>query len=241
MPGGISDLFGNMFTAEKFLDLSHCEHAEFLFVDGESVWSAIPRIAAYLDAKEGYSHDGDVSDRAHIGERVHIGEGTTVEPGAFIEGPTWIGKNCVVRAGAYIRGNVIAGDNCTLGNSSEFKNCLLFDKVETPHFNYVGDSILGYKAHLGAGVILSNVRLDRQQVLVRDIDGEKHATDLRKFGAIIGDRTEVGCNSVISPGSLLGRDCIVHPCTHWSGQLADRRLVKNRQTLEVVEVVERES
>ena len=230
-----------MFAPENFLDLSHCEHAEGLFVDGEPVWTAISRIAGYLDGKDSYCHDGGISDRAHVGGRVHIGEGTTVESGAFVEGPTWIGKNCVVRAGAYVRGNVIGGDNCVLGNSSEFKNCVLFDNVETPHFNYVGDSILGYKAHLGAGVILSNVRLDRKEVMVRDADGEKHDTGLRKFGAIIGDRTEVGCNSVISPGSMLGRDCIIHPCTHWHGQLADRQLVKNRQALEVVEVIDRES
>ena len=171
--------------------------------------------------------------------RAHIGEGTVVEPGAFIEGPTWIGKNCVVRSGAYIRGNVIAGDHCVLGNSSEFKNCVLFDKVETPHFNYVGDSILGYRAHLGAGVILSNVRLDRRDVVVRDVEGETYDTGLRKFGAIIGDRTEIGCNSVISPGSVLGRDCILHPCIHWHGQLSAGQLVKNRQSLEVVEVEER--
>jgi NDP-sugar pyrophosphorylase family protein len=230
-----------MFAAENFLDFDHCEHADSLFMDGEPVWAAISRIAGYLEAKDGFSLGGEVSERAHIGDSVHIGEGTTVEPGAFIEGPTWIGKNCLVRAGAYVRGNVIAGDHCVLGNSSEFKNCLLFDHVETPHFNYVGDSILGYKAHLGAGVILSNVRLDRQPVLVRDADGEKHDTGLRKFGAIIGDRTEVGCNSVISPGSLLGRDCIIHPCTHWHGQLADRHLVKNQQALEVVEIVDREN
>lgn len=222
-----------MFAAEEFLDLSHSEHTE-LFVAGEPVWTAISRIAGYLDAKQSFSHLGDIAAGAHIGERVHIGEGTVVEHGAYIEGPTWIGKNCVLRSGAYVRGNVIAGDGCTLGNSSEFKNCLLFDEVETPHYNYVGDSILGYKAHLGAGTILSNVRLDRSEVIVRDASGEKHPTGLRKFGAIIGDRTEIGCNSVISPGSLLGRECVIHPCTHWNGLLGDRQLVKNRQTLDVV-------
>lgn len=227
-----------MFGAEEFLDLSHCEHTE-LFVAGEPVWTAISRIAAYLEAKDGYSQRGAVSERARIGSRVHLGTGTRVERGAYIEGPAWIGDNCLVRAGAYIRGNVIAGSGCVLGNSSEFKNCLLFDNVEAPHFNYVGDSILGYKAHLGAGVILSNVRLDRSEVSVRDADGNKHPTGLCKFGAVIGDRTEIGCNSVISPGSLLGRDCIVHPCTHWQGLLSDGQMVKNRQTLEVTEMVPR--
>ena len=99
-----------------------------------------------------------------------------------------------------------------------------------PHFNYVGDSILGYKAHLGAGVVLSNVRLDRGEVKVRPLEGRPQATGLKKFGAIIGDRTEIGCNSVLSPGTILGRSCIIYPCTHWMGVLADGRTVKNTAT-----------
>ena len=140
-----------------------------------------------------------------------------------------------MRSGAYVRENVIAGDNCVLGNSSEFKNCLLFNHCEVPHYNYVGDSILGYKAHLGAGVICSNVRLDRRPVSVKTEDGERIETGLRKFGAIIGDRTEVGCQSVLSPGTILGRDCILYPLTPWTGVLGSGRIVKNRATLEIVE------
>jgi len=118
-----------------------------------------------------------------------------------------------------------------LGNASEFKNCLLFDHVEAPHYNYIGDSILGYRAHLGAGAVCSNVRLDRQNVRV---GASKLDSGLRKFGAIVGDRTEVGCNSVLNPGSVLGRDGIVYPGTSWHGVLGDRQVVKNRQTQEVV-------
>ena len=126
------------------------------------------------------------------------------------------------------------GDDCVVGNSSELKNCLLFNKVEVPHYNYVGDSILGYRAHLGAGVICSNVRLDRRAVVVRNDDGFLD-TGLKKFGAVVGDRTEVGCNSVLSPGTLLGRDCIIYPLTSWQGVLPSGRIVKNRQPIEVVE------
>jgi len=120
------------------------------------------------------------------------------------------------------------------GNSSEFKNCLLFDDCEVPHFNYVGDSILGYKAHLGAGVICSNVRLDRTSVKLRH-DEKEIDSGLRKFGAIIGDRTEVGCNTVLNPGTILGRDCILYPVTQWQGILGEKKIVKNHPHLNIVD------
>ncbi|MEM9481821.1 MAG: UDP-N-acetylglucosamine diphosphorylase [Verrucomicrobiota bacterium] len=222
-----------MLEPASFLDLEHTSHGN-LFANGEPVWSALKQIAPYLAAKDNFPQSGEISEHAHITGQVQIGEGTVVEPGAVINGPTLIGKNCTIRTGAYIRGNVITGDNCTLGNSCEFKNCLLFDNCEVPHFNYVGDAILGYKAHLGAGVILSNVRLDRANIKIRH-EGENIDTGLRKFSAIVGDRTEVGCNTVISPGSLLGRDCILYPNSHWSGILGDRTIVKVKQTQQLVE------
>ena len=120
------------------------------------------------------------------------------------------------------------------GNSCEFKNCLLFDGVAAPHFNYVGDSILGHRAHLGAGVILSNVRLDNREVNVRAGDGQRIGSGMRKFGAVIGDATEIGCNSVINPGSVIGRGCVLYPGSHWSGVLAAEHIVKVRQTQQVV-------
>jgi bifunctional N-acetylglucosamine-1-phosphate-uridyltransferase/glucosamine-1-phosphate-acetyltransferase GlmU-like protein len=139
----------------------------------------------------------------------------------------------VIRSGAYLREGVIAGDGVMFGNSCEFKNCLLFDHAEVPHFNYVGDSILGYKAHLGAGVILSNVRLDRDTVIV-DVDGERISSELRKFGAIVGDYSEIGCNSVLSPGSLIGRNCVLYPGSHWRGNLPSGCVVKVELRQEVV-------
>jgi NDP-sugar pyrophosphorylase family protein len=170
---------------------------------------------------------------AFIGEDVFIDEGTTLEPGCVIRGPAWIGRNCQLRAGCYVRENVIVGDGCVLGNSCEFKNSVLFDDCEVPHYNYVGDSILGHRAHLGAGVVLSNVRLDRHEVTVHH-ETASIPTGLRKFGAVIGDHAEVGCNSVISPGSLIGRRSIIYPLTHFSGTLGDDLIVKTRQTQQLV-------
>lgn len=231
-----------MSTATRdYLDLSQTEHAA-LFDPDESAWVALSRIAAYLDglldaaASAGPLIQGQVHERAVVGDQVWIAPGAVVEAQAVIQGPAWIGAGTVVRSGAYLRQQVIAGRDCVLGNSCEFKNAVLFDRCEVPHFNYVGDSILGYRAHLGAGTICSNVRLDRRNVRLR-LPGETDPIDtgLRKFGAIVGDRTEVGCNSVLSPGSLLGRDCIVYPGTQWQGVLPSGRIVKLRQALEITE------
>ena len=140
----------------------------------------------------------------------------------FLKGPAWIGENCHIRAGCYVRENVIVGNGVVMGNSCEFKNCIVFDDVQVPHFSYVGDSILGYKAHLGAGVILSNVKLDHAEISVLATDG-LIATGLRKFGAIIGDRSEIGCNAVLNPGSVVGRDCIIYPGTNFRGVLTGQQ------------------
>ncbi len=217
------------FQSEEFLDLSHTRHGG-LFADGEPIWAALGRIKPYLAEKiasRQVDAEAQVSSRAEIGENVVLGPGTVVEPFATIKGPAWIGEGCTIRSGAYVRENVIAGDGVMFGNSCEFKNCLLFDRAQVPHFNYVGDSILGFEAHLGAGVILSNVRLDKRNVRL-NAGGEQLDTGLRKFGAIVGDRTEIGCNSVLSPGSIIGRDCILYPGCQWRGFLESRKIVKVR-------------
>ncbi len=220
-----------MFSPDTYLDFSQTDHAA-LFAEGEPVWSPLSKFGDYLEELLSTNRriEGKVHTRAEVGDDVFVAEGAVVEANATIKGPAWIGAGSTVRSGAYVREKVIVGDNCMLGNSSEFKNCLLFNNCEVPHFNYVGDSILGYKAHLGAGVICSNVRLDRRNI---KIDGSD--TGLRKFGAIVGDRTEVGCNSVLSPGSILGRDCIVYPCTHWHGILEGEKIVKNLAETKIVQ------
>jgi UDP-N-acetylglucosamine diphosphorylase / glucose-1-phosphate thymidylyltransferase / UDP-N-acetylgalactosamine diphosphorylase / glucosamine-1-phosphate N-acetyltransferase / galactosamine-1-phosphate N-acetyltransferase len=221
-----------MFPATDYLDFEHTAH-KALFLEDEPVWTALRRIGDYLKANLKPGIHGEVHPKATVGDQVFLGEGTVVEPGAVIEGPAWIGKNCQIRSGCYIRENVIVGDGCVLGNSCEFKNCVLFDHCEVPHFNYVGDAILGHKAHLGAGVILSNVRLDRGEVMVTD-GAQRIATGLRKFSAIVGDHAEIGCNSVINPGALIGRRSIIYPLANFGGVLPADTIWKVKQAGEAV-------
>jgi NDP-sugar pyrophosphorylase family protein len=171
--------------------------------------------------------------KAYIGRDVFIGEGTVVEDGAMIKGPAIIGRNCQIRHNAYFREDVIVGDECVVGNSCELKNVLLFNNCQVPHFNYLGDSILGYKAHLGAGVVLSNVKVIKGNIKI-EVEGKAFDTGLRKFGALLGDRAEVGCNSVLNPGSIIGRDSILYPCVNWRGVLAANSVAKNKAPVEVV-------
>ncbi len=221
------------FPPSSFLDLTRTAHAA-LFAEVANVWEAIAKIAPYLAAQLQPANHGRVLGSPFIGEQVCIGEGTVIEPGAMIKGPAWIGRNCEIRHGAYLRENVIVGDGAVLGNSCEFKNCLLFDAVQVPHFNYVGDSILGYKSHLGAGVILSNVRLDHAEVEVTCEDGTRLGSGLRKFGAVLGDFAEVGCNAVLNPGTVLGRHALVYPTTAWTGVLAENTIGRQRPALQTI-------
>lgn len=221
-----------MFSASDYLDLSQTEHRT-LFDNTTQVWDVLKQIASYLQFRLNPAVHGRLLGRPFIGDRVYIGHETVVENGATIKGPAWIGNNCQIRSGCYIRENVIVGDGVVLGNSCEFKNCVIFNGAEVPHFNYVGDSILGYKAHLGAGVILANVRLDRKEIHLRYED-QSIATGLRKFGAIVGDRAEIGCHSVISPGSILGRNTVVYPLTHFGGVLPENTILQTRQTQQQV-------
>lgn len=216
-----------MFASADYLDLSHTQHS-ILFPPTEPVWTALSRIESYLEFRLQREIRTTMPQGVFIGEDVFIDEGVILEPGAVIKGPAWIGKNCTIRAGCYIRENVLVGAGCMLGNSCEFKNCILFDNCEVPHYNYVGDSVLGYKAHLGAGVVLSNVRLDRGEVRVRE-GRRNHATGLRKFGAVIGDHAEIGCNSVINPGSIIGRRSIIYPLSSFTGVLPADSILKTRQ------------
>jgi NDP-sugar pyrophosphorylase family protein len=163
-----------------------------------------------------------------------------VEDGAMIKGPAIIGRNCQIRHGAYLRENVIMGDNCVVGNSCELKNVMLFNGAQAPHFNYVGDSILGHRAHLGAGVKVSNVKLDHDNIWMV-INGEPHDTGLRKFGALIGDGAEVGCNAVLNPGSIIGRGAVVYANVNWRGILPANMIAKNKAEVEVVVRRPRES
>jgi NDP-sugar pyrophosphorylase family protein len=199
-----------MFRPEDLLDLSQFQFPE-LFDGCEFAWDALRKIADFV--KEGKV----------------VGKGTVIEEGATIKGPAIIGRDCEIRANAYIRGNVIVGDGCVLGNACEFKNCVLFNGCQVPHFSYVGDSILGHKAHLGAGVILSNVKSVPGNVQVEGKD-----TGLRKFGAIIGDGADIGCDCVLNPGSIIGRNSILYPNISWRGMCPANSIVKLLQQQQVI-------
>ncbi len=222
-----------MFAPADLLDLEHTAHPK-LFENQKYVWNALKQIASYLQFRLKPGLLGEVMGKPFISDRVFIGRGTIVEQGAILKGPAWIGENCHIRSGCYVRENVIVGNRVVMGNSCEFKNCIVFDEAQVPHFNYVGDSILGHHSHLGAGVILSNVKLDHREISVTAADGPI-ATGLTKFGAIVGDRTEIGCNAVINPGSVLGRDCIVYPTVNFRGVLPEGSIVKLRQALQILE------
>ncbi len=221
-----------MFKPSELFDLAQTEHAA-LFNDCEYAWDVLKRLKDYIDARVRPGSAAKQNPRASIGELVIIGEGTVIEDGAMIKGPAIIGRNCEVRHNAYIREHVIVGDHCVIGNSCEFKHVLLFNHSVVPHFSYVGDSILGYKAHLGAGVKISNIKLVPGNVTV-DLNGKPHDTGLRKFGALLGDNTDIGCNSVLNPGSIIGRGSVIYPNTNWRGILPANRIVKNRAGQEVV-------
>lgn len=218
-----------MLAASDLFNLKQTEYAH-LFEDGEPAWKMLPRLKGFLETGIKPANNASVSSRAIIGEKVYLGEGTIVEHGAYIQGPAIIGDNCQIRHGAYIRSHVIIGSNCVIGNSSELKNCLLFNDCQVPHFNYVGDSILGHHAHLGAGVILSNLKSVPGNVLVNG-----HDTGLRKFGALVGDHVELGCNSVLNPGSVIGKNSVVYPNMNWRGVLPANQIAKNLAQQQVVE------
>src|SRR5450759_1996704 len=219
------------FKPADLFDLSQTAHAA-LFEGCAYAWDALKRIKAYMEANAKPALQNKCEGVAFIGKQVFIGEGTVVEDGAMIKGPAIIGRNCQIRHNAYIRENVIIGDDCVVGNSSELKNALLFNGAQVPHYNYVGDSILGYKAHLGAGVKISNVKLFPGNIEV-EVDGVPFDTGLRKFGALLGDGVEAGCNAVLNPGSILGRGAVVYPNVFWRGILPANMIAKNKAEIEV--------
>ena len=196
-------------------------------------WLWLKKIGPALEAVEFGSNELVIPPGVHIEGRVYLHPTVKLPAYATIIGPTYIGAKTEIRPGAFIRGNVIAGEGCVLGNASEFKNCLLLDKVQAPHYNYVGDSILGNGAHLGAGAICSNLRLDQGEVIVKLPSGPV-GSGLRKFGAILGDKAEVGCNSVLNPGTLLGPRALVMPSMAFSGYLPPATIAHARHTVTMI-------
>ena len=203
------------------------------FPAGVAPWEWLKKIGAALAAAEFGPNGLKIPPGVHLEGRVWLHPSVKLPAYATIIGPAWIGARTEIRPGAFIRGNVITGEGCVLGNASEFKNCLLLDGVQAPHFNYVGDSILGNGAHLGAGAICSNLRLDQGEVTVKLAD-RTVKTGLRKFGAVLGDKAEVGCNAVLNPGTLLGPRALVMPCMAFGGVLPPAHIARARQTVTII-------
>ncbi|MDP3068993.1 MAG: UDP-N-acetylglucosamine diphosphorylase [Opitutaceae bacterium] len=196
-------------------------------------WDWLKHIAAACAGIEDNSASRQCPPGLHLEGQVWLHPSVKLPAYCTIIGPVWIGAKCDLRPGAFIRGNVIAGEGCVLGNACEFKNCLLMDGVQVPHFSYVGDSILGNRAHFGAGVICSNLRLDQQPIVVRTADAT-HETGLRKFGAIVGDGAEVGCNVVLNPGTVLGPRALVTPAIAVGGYIPAATIAHARPAIKLI-------
>lgn len=214
-----------------FFDLSQFSHAP-LFKEDPFPWQILPKIELYLKGQSLGSIKGFVSPQAYLinAEAISIDEGSIVEPGAYIQGPCIIGKNCIIRHGAYIRGNFICGDRCVIGHDSEIKNSIFLNDTHAAHFAYIGDCILGNRVNLGAGTKCANLKLDQSSIVLH-YENQHIATSLRKFGAIIGDGTQIGCNAVTNPGTLMGQEVRCYPCLNVGGIIPSRSIIKGQNQL----------
>lgn len=215
-----------MYKTTELLDLSKTIAAE-LFEAKEYPWEVLDSIKDFI-LKLGPTLDPEKYD--HAAENIWIAKDALVFPSAFIAGPCIIDSGAEIRHCAFIRGSAIVGKNCVVGNSVELKNVVLFDNVQTPHYNYVGDSILGYKSHMGAGSITSNVKSDKTLVVVKSGD-EAIPTGRKKFGAILGDNVEVGCNSVLNPGTVVGRSSNIYPTSSVRGVVPENSIYKSKDEI----------
>lgn len=216
-----------MYTIEDLYDLSHTLAAPLLAAHTYP-WEVLPLIGDFIKELGGRL-PAEAYD--HPAEYVWISKEATVAPTASITGPCIIGPGTEVRPGAFIRGKVLVGSGAVVGNSTELKNVILFDNVQVPHYNYVGDSVLGYRAHMGAGSITSNVKSDKTLVVIK-CGAEQIYTELKKVGAMLGDRVEVGCNSVLNPGTVIGRDSIVYPLSSVRGIIPAAHIFKAADRIE---------
>lgn len=208
-------------TIQNLYDLTHTAAAPLL-QQAVYPWEVLPKIGDFIK-QLGTSLSPDEYEQR--GENVWIARTAKVFNSAYIGGPAIIGPNTEVRQCAFIRGNALVGANCVVGNSTELKNVILFDNVQVPHYNYVGDSILGYKSHMGAGSITSNVKSDKALVVV-NVQSDKIETGLKKFGAMLGDNVEVGCNSVLNPGTVIGRETNIYPLSMVRGFVPPHSIYK---------------
>lgn len=190
-------------------------------------WEALPKISDFI-IELGNKLDPEIYELK--GKDIWIAKSANVFLTAYIKGPAIIGENAEIRHCAFIRGNAIIGNNAVVGNSTELKNVILFNKVQVPHYNYVGDSILGYKSHMGAGSITSNVKSDKKLVIVKN-GKEQIETGLKKFGAMVGDNVEVGCGSILNPGSVIGKNTNIYPLSSVRGVVPENSIYKNQNEI----------
>lgn len=210
----------NLYNLEETIAKPLLENLEY-------PWEALPKIKDFI-IELGKNLNKEIYEEKE--ENVWIAKSATIAPTAYIKGPVIIGENAEIRHCAFIRGNAIVGNGAVVGNSTELKNVILFNKVQVPHYNYVGDSILGYKSHMGAGSITSNVKSDKKLVIVKN--GDKFIeTGLKKFGAMIGDEVEVGCGSVLNPGSVIGRYTNIYPLSSVRGVVPARSIYKKQNEI----------
>ena len=217
-----------MYKTEQLLDLNHTVAAEYL-KKYEYPWEAISEIKNILLE---VASTLDKNEYKEVQENVWVHKSATIDDNVKIVGPAIIGPEAVIKHCAYIRENVIIGKACVIGNSCEIKNAIIFDETQVPHFNYVGDSIMGYKSHMGAGAIVSNLKSDHSNITVK-YENENIDTNLRKFGAIIGDFVEVGCNSVLNPGTIIGRNSTVYPLSRVRGVVKEGSIYKDADNVVV--------
>ncbi len=201
------------FSWEKF------DHKK-IFENSHFVWEALLQLKKYLDARLSENPSLEIPEGVYAENPslIFIGKGTRIEKGAYLKGPCWIGENCEIRQGAYVREYVLTGNQCLIGHSTEIKHSILLDGAKAPHFNYVGDSILGSDVNLGAGVKCANFRLDHAPIAIK-IKNERIETGLKKMGAVLGDGVQLGCNSVTNPGTILGRGVCYPPCSNIKGYI----------------------
>ncbi|MGI6236541.1 MAG: UDP-N-acetylglucosamine pyrophosphorylase [Candidatus Excrementavichristensenella sp.] len=210
----------------SLFDLTHTL-AEPLLSDFPFPWQVLPELTAFIQALGARLNAREYEE---VAESVWVARDARVAPSAHLSGPLIIGHESEVRHCAFIRGSALVGAQAVVGNSTELKNCILFDRVQVPHFNYVGDSILGFGAHMGAGAVTSNVKSDKKNIRVH-LNGHNIETGLHKFGAMLGDRVEVGCNSVLNPGTIVGRDSVIYPTSCVRGVVEACRIHRQDGTL----------
>lgn len=216
-----------------FFDLSSYSHAP-LFIIEEAVWIALNYITSYLEEQNLGKIESKVSKNVYLVNEhlISIGKNTIIEQGAYIKGPCIIGDNCCIRHGAYIRGNVITGNHCVIGHDTEIKHSILLDHAQAAHFAYVGDTIIGNRVNLGAGTKCANLKFNHGDVTI-SYQGEHLNTGLRKFGAIIGDDSQIGCNAVTNPGTLVGKNVFCYPLVNIGGFVPSNSVVKNQQKISI--------